>query len=75
MIPQIPPDKRRGNNRERNSFFVSRELIMRKAKIKKEKKKRKLSATSKGRPQKEALGQRENRQENKRERKIKEKER
>ena len=48
---------------------------MRKAKIKKEKKVRKLSPTSKGRPQKEAFGQREKRQENKRERKIREKER
>ena len=75
MIPAIAPAKSRGNNRGRNSVFVSKELIMRKAKIKKEKKVRKLSATSKGRPQKEALGQRENRQENKRERKIKEKER
>jgi len=75
MIPQIPPAKSKGNNRGRNSVFISKELIMRKAKIKKEKRVRKLSATSKGRPQKEAFGQREKRQENKREKKIREKER
>ena len=74
MIPAIPPDKRRGNKRGRNSALVLKELAIRKAKIKNKNKERKLSAGSKGCPQKEISGQREKTEENKKERKIKRRE-